>query len=128
VDSEGESDHEIERCIRLASASLSQLNKSLWKCQSTSLTTKIRVYETIVRRKLLYRCETRVLEAKNSSKLNVFDHDSLQVFYMSSAKNEYLTKTSVSAIRKVPNVRNCKETTASVVRPLSMPICLQMHL
>ena len=75
MDSEGGSDHEIERRIRLPSASLSSLNKSLMKCRSISLTTEIRVYEAIVRSTLLYGCETSVVNAQNSSKLDVFDHN-----------------------------------------------------
>jgi len=76
--SEWKSDQEIETYICLASASFVQHNKPLWIYRKTSITTKNRVYEAIVRNTLLYGCETWAVKAQNSSKLDIFDHDCLR--------------------------------------------------
>lgn len=69
---------EVSRRRGLASSALKSLWKPLWRHHNISLSTKMRVYNSVVRSVLLYGSETWPLNKKQSKRLSGFDSRALR--------------------------------------------------
>ncbi len=64
--------------INLARSVFSRLQSCLWSRREISLSTKIRVYQAVVRTILLYGCKTQPVRVADQRMLEVFANDSIR--------------------------------------------------
>ena len=98
---DGCSDTEIKARLGAATAAMSRL-KTIWKSNNIHLTTKMKLYKTLVLSILLYGCESWTLTAEMQRKLQAFENKS----YRRMLNVTYLDRITNSAINE-QIVANC---------------------